>query len=78
MHPLINNLQDLSDSDLHKKHGELISRINQAHRIGPYSIISQLQLLLDDYNTEIDRRNRLAYEQMISKSKIKDGIIDIK
>lgn len=78
MHPLINNLTELSDADLHKKHGELISRLNQAYRAGPYGIIGQLQMVLQDYQIEIQRRNQLAYEEMMRKSKTQSGIIDIK
>lgn len=78
MHPLVSNLTELSDADLHKKHGELVSRLNQAYRIGPYAIIPQLQMLLDDYNNEVQRRNQLAYEEIMKKSTGYKNIIDIK
>jgi hypothetical protein len=78
MHPLAPNLSEMSDADLHKKHGELIQRITQAYRIGPYSIIGQLQMLLDDYNREINLRNQRHYEEIMKKSKNPNGIIDIK
>lgn len=79
MHPLSPDLTQLSDADLHKKHGELVSRLTQAYRIGPYSIVPQLQLLLDDYNAEIRRRNDKAMEEMMKKSQGRGmgGIIDI-
>ena len=79
MHPLSQDLTELSDADLHKKHGELVKRLTQAYRIGPFSIIGQLQLLLDDYNSEIRRRNDKAMEEMMKKSQDKGfkGIIDI-
>lgn len=79
MHPLSPDLTQLSDVDLHKKHGELVSRLTQAYRIGPYSIVPQLQLLLDDYNSEIRRRNDKAMEEMMKKSQGRGmgGIIDI-
>ena len=79
MHPLSQDLTQLSDSDLHKKHGELVMRITQAYRIGPYGIIHQLQMLLDDYNVEIKRRNDKAMEELMKKSQEKGrgGIIDI-
>lgn len=80
MHPLGPDLTNLSDADLHKKHGELVSRLTQAYRIGPYGIIPQLQMLLDDYNHEIRRRNDKAMEEMMKKSQGRGlgGIIDIK
>ena len=78
MHPLSPNLTELSDAELHKKHGELVQRLTQAYRMGPYSIIGQLQMLLEDYNVEIQRRNQKHYEEILQKSKNKTGIIDIK
>jgi hypothetical protein len=78
MHPLAPNLTELSDVELHKKHGELVQRLTQAYRIGPYNIIGQLQMLLEDYNVEIQRRNQKHYEEILQKSKNKTGIIDIK
>ena len=80
MHPLSPDLTDLSDADLHKKHGELVQRLTQAHRIGPYGIIGQLQLVLSDYASEITRRNNKAMDDLMNKSKGKgmSGIIDIK
>lgn len=80
MHPLSPDLSALTDADLHKKHGELVQRLSQAYRSGPYGVIGQLQMLLDDYNTEIRRRNDKAMEEMMKKSQGKgmSGIIDIK
>lgn len=77
MHPLGPNLTELSDTDLHKKHGELIQRLNQAYRIGPFSIIGQLQMLLDDYNSEIQRRNQKILDDINKKGKGLDGLINI-
>lgn len=78
MHPLSPDLSGLSDADLHKKHGELVQRLSQAHRIGPYSIIGQLQMVLEDYSSEIQRRNQKIMDDMMKKGKGMDGIIDIK
>jgi hypothetical protein len=41
--------------------------------------VPQLQLLLDDYNTEIRRRNDRAMEELMKKSQGRGmgGIIDI-
>lgn len=79
MHPLSPDLTQLSDADLHKKHGELVLRLSQAYRVGPYGAIGQLQMLLDDYNIEIRRRNDKAMEELMRKSQGKGmgGIIDI-
>lgn len=77
MHPLSQNLTELTDAELHKKHGELIQRLTQAYRIGPRSIVGQIQMLLEDYNAEIQQRNQKQLEEMMKKSKGMSGIIDI-
>lgn len=79
MHPLSPDLTQLSDVDLHKKHGELVKRLTQAYRVGPHGAIGQLQMLLDDYNIEIRRRNDKAMDELLKKSQDKgmNNIIDI-
>lgn len=78
MHPLSPDLTALTDADLHKKHGEIMTKLNQAYRIGPYGIIGQLQMVLEDYQSEIQRRNAKALEEMTKRGKNMGGIIDIK
>ena len=86
MHPLSPNLNNLSDDDLHKKLAELNKRFTQAYRIGPFQIIPQLQMLIEDYNSEVARRNAQKMQELQEKldkaSKKEDGkgmkgIIDI-
>jgi hypothetical protein len=86
MHPLSPNLRDLSDDDIHKKLADLNKRYMQAYRIGPFQIIPQLQMLIQDYNEEVSRRNAVKMQELQEKldkaSKKEDGkgmkgIIDI-
>jgi hypothetical protein len=81
MHPLSPDLSGLSDDELHKKFGDLQKRFMQAYRIGPASIIPQLQMVMEDYQAEISRRNQ-KYMEDLQKKTDKDGkgfkgIIDI-
>ncbi len=78
MHPLAPDLSGLTESELQTKHGELIQRLTQASRIGPFSIISQIQMILDDYQREIQVRNHKILEDMASKTKSTLSVIDIK
>lgn len=78
MHPLSPDLSGLTDAELHKKHGELVAKLSQAYRIGPYGIINQLQMILEDYTLEIQRRNAKIMEDMAKKGKDMGGVIDIK
>jgi hypothetical protein len=89
MHPLISNLSNLSDDELNNKLSELNKRFVQAYRIGPAQAIPQLQMLIEDYNSELSRRNAKKMQEMeeklqkaIDKKDGKDnkgmkGIIDI-
>jgi hypothetical protein len=78
MHPLVTDLSGLSNEDLHKKYNDLMSKMNQAYRSGPTSIIPQMQMILENYRYEMDNRNRKALEDMEAKSDKFKGIIDIK
>jgi hypothetical protein len=78
MHPLVSDLSGLSNEDLHKKYNELMSKMNQAYRSGPTSIIPQMQMILENYRYEMDKRNRKTLEEMEAKSDKFKGIIDIK
>ena len=58
MHPLAPDLTKLTDEELHTKHAELTNRMMFAYRMGQTQLISQMQLLLDDYATEVAKRNQ--------------------
>lgn len=81
MHPLLPDLSVFSDDELYKKYDELGKRFAQASRFGPYSIIPQLQTLMQDYQSEINRRQQKLIRDMEERAN-KDGkgfksIIDI-
>jgi hypothetical protein len=78
MHPLVTDLSGLSNEDLHKKYNDLMSKMNQAYRSGPTSIIPQMQMILENYRYEMDNRNRKTLEEMEAKGDKFKGIIDIK
>lgn len=58
MHPLAPDLAGLSDEELHTKRSELQNRLGYAYRIGSPDMVGQLQLLLQDYAMEVERRNQ--------------------
>ena len=78
MHPLVTDLSGLSNEDLHKKYNDLMSKMNQAYRSGPTSIIPQMQMILENYRYEMDNRTRKTLEEMEAKGDKFKGIIDIK
>jgi len=78
MHPLVSDLSGLSNEDLHKKYNELMSKMNQAYRSGHTCIIPQMQMIIENYRYEMDKRNRKTLEEMEAKNDKFKGIIDIK
>ncbi len=58
MHPLTPDLTKLSDDEIHTKRAELHNRLAFAYRIGNPDMVGQLQLLLGDYDVEIQVRNQ--------------------
>lgn len=81
-HPLAPQLSGLSMEELTKKYNELLGKLNQAHRMGPFGIIPQMQMLLEDYQLEMQNRQRAQLEEleknMEKGNKNFKNIIDIK
>jgi hypothetical protein len=81
MHPLLPDLSALGDDEIHKKYEELSKRYSRAFRFGPTSVIPQLQMLMQDYQAEINRRQAKMIQDMEDRAN-KNGkgfnnIIDI-
>ena len=76
-HPLSPDLTKLTSEELTSKSSELIKRISISYRMGHADMVYQLQLLLQDYQTEMNQRNRKALEEMEKSSKNFKNIIDI-
>jgi hypothetical protein len=77
-HPLTPKLSDLSLDDLSKKINELNKRLSMAYRWGRGDLVNQVYLLLEDYQSELNERNRKQLEEMQKKNNNFDKLIDIK
>jgi hypothetical protein len=78
MHPLIEDVTQLKDEDLHKKIYELTSKLTQAYRMGNYALAGQCHMLLEEYNLESTRRNQKKLDEVLEKNDKFNGVIDIK
>lgn len=76
-HPLTPDLSKMTMDDLTNKYNDLAKRITMAYRWGNADMVAQLQLLLQDYQEELNTRNQKALAEMESKSKTFKNIIDI-
>jgi type III secretory pathway component EscV len=77
MHPLLPDLTKLTLDELNTKYGDLLKRVTYAYRIGQADMVQQLQMLLQDYQAEIQVRNTKALQDMEKNSKNFKNIIDI-
>ena len=77
MHPLTPDLTQLTDADLNKKHSELTSKLTQAYRFGNSQLVYQLQMVMEDYTMEINRRQQKLMEELTKTNKEFKNIIDI-
>jgi len=77
LHPLLGDLSEMSDALVHEKYNEIMKRINQASRLGYGGAIGQLQLLLSDYQAEINRRNEKMMAAIAEKNPEFKNIIDV-
>lgn len=64
MHPLAPDLTNLSDDELHKRRADLQNKMMFSYRMGHGDIIGQMQLLLGDYDMEIQRRNQKMLDDL--------------
>ena len=78
LHPLTPDLTKLSDQDLSNRIKDLSMRLNQSHRFGNSALVSQISMMLGDYQVELDRRRQADLEKLMSNNQDKfNGIIDI-
>lgn len=77
MHPLAPDLSKFTDDELQKKRTELQNRLMFSYRMGNSDLVTQLQLLLQDYDAEVQARNQKLMDQMAKANKNFGNIINI-
>jgi hypothetical protein len=77
LHPLAPDLSNLNMDELLEKYNQLTKRYIQAQRLGSGSVLGQMAMLLEDYKSEIGRRQQKMLEEAGSKNKNFKNIIDI-
>lgn len=75
MHPLIENLSSLKDSELESKINDLTRKYFMVYNPG---VQAQIIAALDSYKEELNTRRRLEYEKMMnSRDKGLDKLINV-
>jgi hypothetical protein len=76
-HPLTPDLSKLTEDELQKKRSELQNRLMVSYRMGNSDLVGQIQLLLQDYDMEIQGRNRRMMEELAKNNRNFGNIINI-
>ena len=69
MHPLVGKLSELSDDELFIKLNDLNSRLAKAYRFGYSDAVSQLLMILEEYQWEFRRRQEKAMQELEEAAK---------
>lgn len=78
MHPLSPDLTSMSDDELHTKLSDLQNRAMTAYQTGNGDLVQQVNLLINDYQMEIEARNQRMMDKLQQKNKNFGNIINIK
>jgi hypothetical protein len=79
-HPLLEDLQELNDQQLQERATDIARKLTAAYRMGSNgALIQQMQLINGQIQEEVQRRQRVELEKLMSNNN-KDfkNIIDIK
>ena len=68
-HPLAPDLTKLTDEELYANQSNLQGKLTFAYRSGNGDMVGQLMLLLDDYSTEVSRRNQKVLDDAAKSGK---------
>lgn len=75
MHPLVQGLESLKDSELENKINELTRKYFQTYNPG---VQAQIAAVLETYKEELGNRRRIEYEKMMNtRDKGLDKLINI-
>jgi len=77
MHPLCPDLSKLTDDQLQEKIVNLQKRFMQAMHYGPAAAMTQIQMMLEDYQFELNRRQEKIMEELMKNNKKFTDIINI-
>lgn len=69
-HPFISDLSDKSFDDLQDSIMDLTKKLNYAYRTSNTSLINQMLMVLDSYNTEYQKRIDAMYKKQNLQSTI--------
>ena len=77
MHPLLDELSGLSNEEVQKKHSEIMQKLNQAYGMGNQMLINQINMVMESYQDELNKRNKKMFDDLAGKDDKWKDLIDI-
>tara|TARA_B110000211_G_scaffold122634_1_gene141473 strand:+ start:377 stop:622 length:246 start_codon:yes stop_codon:yes gene_type:complete len=77
MHPLLDELSGLSNEEVQKKHSDLMQKLNQAYGMGNQMLINQINMVMESYQDELNKRNKKMFDDLAGKDDKWKDLIDI-
>lgn len=77
MHPLLDELSGLSNEEVQKKHSDLMQKLNQAYGMGNQMLINQINMIMESYQEELNKRNKKMFDDLAGKDDKWKDLIDI-
>jgi len=77
MHPLLDELSELSNEEVQKKHSDLMQKLNQAYGMGNQMPINQINMIMESYQEELNKRNKKMFDDLAGKDDKWKDLIDI-
>jgi len=77
MHPLLDELSELSNEEVQKKHSDLMQKLNQAYGMGNQMLINQINMIMESYQEELNKRNKKMFADLAGKDDKWKDLIDI-
>lgn len=77
MHPLLDELSGLSNEEVQKKHSEIMQKLNQAYGMGNQMLINQINMIMESYQEELNKRNKKMFDDLAGKDDKWKDLIDI-
>lgn len=76
-HPLLGSLSELSNEEVQEKYNDITKKLNQAYMMGNQMVINQLNMIMESYQTELNKRHKKMFDDLEVKDDKWKDLIDI-
>lgn len=76
-HPLLGSLSELSNEEVQEKYNDITKKLNQAYLMRNPTVINQLTMIMESYQTELNKRHKKMFDDLEVKDDKWKDLIDI-